>query len=324
MSAVTRVDSISTSPVEDLRLEGLHDGLSDQDYLDRVTTLSFKGVAWNRERISAIRDFLCPWNHNIRLADGIYTTYCEEHYPAHQEIMRVLTHALSGDFPGKRILDIGCLEGYFSAECASQGAEVLGVEGRVINVRKCEFVKSVLGLENLRFVQDNAMAVTREKYGSFEAVLATGLIYHLDDPFTFLENVARLCNGFTLIDTLISFEHQPKLLCGDWSPELSSLKEFAYGDGTYAGRLYREFDPSATDVGKDLSPAASLGNEFSIWLTEEALVQLLREVGFEQVEKLVYPRHEDVWWADVQRDARVLFLAVKKRNEFRSGIFTQT
>ena len=162
------------------------------------------------------------------------------------------------------------------------------------------------------------MAVTRERYGSFDAVLAMGLIYHLNDPFTLLENVANLCDGFTLIDTLISFEHQPEVVCGNWAPELSSLKEFAHGDRTYAGRLYREFDSNSTEVGKDLSPTASLRNELSVWLTEESLVQLLRDVGFEQIQKLVYPRHEDVWWADVQTDSRVLFLAVKKRKEFRS------
>jgi 2-polyprenyl-3-methyl-5-hydroxy-6-metoxy-1,4-benzoquinol methylase len=322
VSAVIREDSVVVSALESLQLEGLDDELSNQEYLDRVASLSFEGVTWNRGLIMAVRDFLCPWNHNIRLADGVYTTYCNEYYSAHQEIMRVLSHALSGDFTGKRVLDIGCLEGYFSAESALQGAEVLGVEGRVINLKKCEFVKSVLGIEHLRFVRDDAMAVTREKYGSFDAVLAMGLVYHLNDPFTFLEEVARLCDGFCLIDTLISLERQPELLGGDWKPELSSLREFAHGDRTYAGRLYREFDTDAPELGKDLSPAASLGNEFSIWLTEESLVKLLRDVGFEQIAKLVYPRHEDIWWADVRRDARVLLLAVKKRQEFRSQIFT--
>jgi 2-polyprenyl-3-methyl-5-hydroxy-6-metoxy-1,4-benzoquinol methylase len=304
-------------------LEVLDQKLGDEDYLDQLARLSFAGVAWTPERIRAVRDVL-PWNHNIKLADGVYTTDWEEFYPAHQEIMRVVNHALSGDFAGKRVLDLGCLEGYFSAECASQGAEVLGVEGKLINVKKCEFVKSVLGLQNLGVVHDDAMAVTREQYGAFDAVLLLGLLYHLDDPFTLLENVSRLCNGFVLIDTLISFEHQPTTLCGDWTPELSSLREFTHRDRTYAGRLYREFDSGTTQLGKDLSTTASLRNEQSIWLTEEALVQLLRDVGFEQVEKLVYPRQEDVWWADAQRDARVLLLAVKKRSEFRSRIFTQT
>jgi 2-polyprenyl-3-methyl-5-hydroxy-6-metoxy-1,4-benzoquinol methylase len=322
LSAAVSQESAITSPLKDLHPEAL-EGLTDQAYLDRVATVSFRDVEWTRERISAVRDALSPWNHNIKLADGIYTTYGEDFYPAHQEIMSVVNHVLAGDFAGKRVLDIGCLEGYFSAECALHGAEVLGVEGRLINAKKCEFVKSVLGLHNFRIVQDDAMAVTREKYGLFDAVLVLGLLYHLEDPFSFLENVSRLCGGFALIDTLISFEDQPTTLCGDWKPELSSLQDFTHRDRTYAGRLYREFDGSATEVGKDLSTTASLRNDQSIWLTEDSLVQLLRDAGFEQITKLVYPRHEDAWWADVRTDARVLLLAVKKRTEFRSRIFTQ-
>jgi 2-polyprenyl-3-methyl-5-hydroxy-6-metoxy-1,4-benzoquinol methylase len=309
------------SPVRELHLEGL-EGLSEQDYLDRISTLSFEGVEWTPERIKAVRDVFMPWNHNIKLADGIYTAYTEELYSGPREAMRVLNHALSGHFAGKRVIDIGCNEGYFSAECALQGAEVLGIEARLINIKKMEFVKSVLGLPRFRFVRDDARAVTREKYGSFDVALVMGLLYHLEEHFTLLENVSRLCEGFVLIDTLVSFEDQPDTLCGDWKPELSELQDFRYGDRTYSGRLHREYDSDATQVGKDLAATSSLGHEWSMWLTEEALVQLLRDVGFEQIVKFVYPKHEDVWWADVRRDARVLLMAVKKRSEFRSRIFT--
>ena len=319
MTAPVSQQPSAGSPLEDLHLEKFE---RDQAYLDRIGTLSFEGVAWTPERIRAVRDFLSPLHHNIKLADGIYTAYSEEFYSGPQEIMGVLNHALSGDFAGKRVLDVGCNEGYFSAECALQGAEVLGIEARLINIKKLEFVKSVLGLPRFRFVRDDAMAVTRERYGSFDVVLVTGLLYHLEDPFTLLDNVSQLCDGFALIDTLISFEHQPPTLCGDWKPELSSLQDFTYRDRTYSGRLHREYDSSATQVGKELAATSSLGHDWSMWLTEEALVQLLHDVGFEQIVKFVYPRHEDVWWADVQRDARVLLLAVKKRSEFRSRIFT--
>lgn len=321
MSAPVSPEPALASDLKDLHLEGF-EGLSEQAYLDRIGTLSFEWVEWTPDRIRAVRDVLTPWNHNIKLADGIYTAYCEEFYSGPQEIMRVLTQALSGDFAGRRVLDIGCNEGYFSAECALQGAEVLGIEARLINIKKLEFVKSVLGLPSFRFVRDDAMSVTRERYGSFDVALVMGLLYHLEEPFTLLENVSRLCNGFALIDTLISLEHQPTTLCGDWKPELSSLQEFTHRDRTYSGRLHREYESSATQVGKDLAATSSLGHDWSMWLTEEALVELLRDVGFEQIVKFVYPKHEDVWWADVQRDARVLLLAVKNRSEFRSRIFT--
>src|SRR5262245_64206307 len=97
--------------------------------------------------------------------------------------MKIITQQRGGNFSKRRSSDLGCLEGYFSAECALQGATVLGVEGKTINVKKCEFIKSVLGIKNLRFVQDDAMKVTRKKYGTFEVVLALGLLYHLDNPF---------------------------------------------------------------------------------------------------------------------------------------------
>ena len=54
-----------------------------------------------------------------------------------------------------------------------KGAKVLGVEGKTINVKKCEFVKSVLGIKNLSFVKDDAMKVTKKKYGTFDVVVAT-------------------------------------------------------------------------------------------------------------------------------------------------------
>jgi 2-polyprenyl-3-methyl-5-hydroxy-6-metoxy-1,4-benzoquinol methylase len=119
---------------------------------------------------------------------------------------------LGPDFSGRRIADIGCLEGYFSIECALQGAEVLGIDGKLLNVRKCEFVRSVLGVERVVFVLGDAMKVTRESFGRFDAVLALGLLYHLDDPYTLVANAAGLCDGFIVIDTHIALENQPEII----------------------------------------------------------------------------------------------------------------
>src|SRR5262245_2372559 len=120
------------------------DKSGDAAYLDKINKLSFKNTRWNQKTIAEMRDFLSPWNHNIKLRHRIFTAYCEDYYPAHQEIMRIINQQLRGNFKKKRVIDIGCLEGYFSVECALQGATVLGVEGKTINVKKCEFVKSVL------------------------------------------------------------------------------------------------------------------------------------------------------------------------------------
>jgi 2-polyprenyl-3-methyl-5-hydroxy-6-metoxy-1,4-benzoquinol methylase len=293
----------------------------DRTYLSRIEKLSFDDREWNRESILEMRDLLGPWNHNIKLPFGVYTAHCPDYYPAHEEILTIVNHQLGGAFEGKRILDVGCLEGYFSAECALHGASVVGVDGKAINVRKCDFVRSVLGIRNLTFVKDDGLRVTRKKYGSFDVVLALGLLYHLDNPFKFLANMADLCDGFMLIDTHIALADQPRAIKGGWRPDLSALREFRVGKRAYTGRLFREFGPEANQLAKDLSTTASLRNNFSVWLTEDSLVRLLRDVGFEQASELVFPKDEGTWWSDVRADARVLVLAVKKRKPFRSKIF---
>lgn len=292
-----------------------------RSYLDRVTALEFDDVEWTRDKILEVRDLLSPWSHNLALSHGVYTTACSDYYPAHREIMRIVRERLGGEFRGRRIMDVGCLEGYFSIECALQGAEALGVDGKLLNVRKCEFVRSVLGADRATFVHHDAMRLTRESYGGFDAVLALGLLYHLEDPYTFLENMAGLCDGFALIDTHIAIEDQPEILKEGWRPELSEMRTFTFGGRRYDGRLYREFAPGTARAEKDVSPTTSLENELSVWLTEDSLVRMLHNVGFSGTEKVVYPEAAGTWWSDLRRDCRVLLVASSPRRRFSSKLF---
>lgn len=290
----------------------------DHAYLEEIQALSFDGRSWTPTEIEEVRDFLSPWNHNIRLAEGIFTAFDEDWYPAHQAIMNTIDRHLDGGYAGKRVLDIGCLEGYFSLECALHGARVVGVDAKEINIKKCEFVKSVLGVSTLSLVLEDAMNLTRERYGGFDVVLALGLLYHLDDPFTFLVRVAEMCDGFLVLDTLVSLPDAPQTI-GDWKPELSAAQEFPFRGKSYAGRLYREYEEGADEVERAFSTTASHTNDLSVWLTEDALVSLLSDVGFVALDKAVFPREEDNWWSD-PREGRVLYVAPTRRS-FTSRVF---
>lgn len=291
---------------------------SHDDYLARIRALAFDRTSWTPRAIEEMRDFLSPWNHNIRLADGIYTAFCEDWYPEHQAIMNVIDSHLNHSYRDSRVLDIGCLEGYFSLECALHGSNVVGIDAKEINIKKCEFVRSVMRAGDLAFVLDDAMNVTRERYGSFDVVLALGLLYHLDDPFTFLSHVAELCDGFLLLDTLVALDNEDQLV-GDWRPRLSSPRDFSFSGKSYRGRLYREYEEGADDVERAFSVTASHTNDMSVWLTEEALVNLLWDVGFQQVEKMTFSQERRLWWSD-PKSARVLYVAQGTR-PFSSNIF---
>jgi len=293
-------------------------GDDDQAYLEQIRSLDFGEREWTPTEVEEMRDFLSPWNHNIRLRGDIYTAFDADWYPEHRAIMDVVDHHLGGTFDGRRVLDLGCLEGYFSTECALHGAEVLGVDAREINIKKCEFVKSALAAPRLEFALDDAMNVTVDRYGRFDVVLALGLLYHLDDPFTFLAQVAEMCQGFLVLDTLVALEDGPQTI-GEWAPELSDIRTFPSRGESYRGRLYREYEAGADAVERAFSTTASHANDLSVWLTEDALVSLLGRVGFEQLEKQVFPRSADNWWSDPS-EGRVLYVA-RRRRRFGSSIF---
>jgi SAM-dependent methyltransferase len=290
----------------------------DREYLDQIRTLSFENREWTTEEIEQMRDFLSPWNHNIRLAPGVYTAYCDDWYPEHQAIMAVIDRHLGGGYSRKKVLDLGCLESYFSLECALRGADVLGVDAKEINIKKCEFVGSVLRPASLRFTLDDVMNVTRERYGTFDVVLALGLLYHLDDPFTFLARLAEMCGDFLVLDTLVALPDAPQTI-GEWQPELSELREFPFNGGSYAGRLYREYQEGADEQERAFSTTASNLNDLSVWLTEDALVELLSSVGFKALEKIVFPAAANNWWSD-PTEGRVLYVA-SMQSRFSSRIF---
>jgi SAM-dependent methyltransferase len=290
----------------------------DRAYLESIRELSFDGREWTVGEIEEVRDFLSPWNHNIQLAPGVYTADCDEWYGEHQAIMNVIDGHLNGGFAGNRVLDIGCLEGYFSLECALHGADVVGIDAKEINLKKCEFVKSVLGVPNVSFMLGDAMDVTRERYGGFDAVLALGLLYHLDDPVSFLSRAAEVCDGFLVLDTLVALEDEAQTI-DDWKPELSDLRELQLGEKSYPGRLYREFEDGTDEVERAFSTTASHVNDLSVWLTEDALVSVLADVGFARVEKIAFPLDSDYWWSN-PAEGRVLYVAARE-SRFESGIF---
>ena len=51
-----------------------------------------------------------------------------------------------------------------------------------------------------------------------------------------------------------------------------------------------EFPAGTARLIKHVSPTASVENELSVWLTEDALVRTLHDVGFSETEKVVCPQ----------------------------------
>ena len=114
----------------------------------------------------------------IKLPGDIYTPEAAVDY----RLRRILQ--IAADYAKKplaqcRVLDLACLEGHYAIEFALQGATVVGIEGRAASVAKCDFVKRELELERADFYQDDVRNLSVAKYGRFDIVICSGLLYHL-------------------------------------------------------------------------------------------------------------------------------------------------
>lgn len=214
-----------------------------------------------------------PWgSHNVALPFGLHTIDSEPRGDNHRVVkfLQMVQDLLRRPLAELRVLDLGCGEGLYAVEFAQQGAAALGVEGRAANFAKAEFARAALGLDRLSFVQGDVRDVTLERFGPFDVVLCSGLLYHLDAPAVFevLAQLRRLCTGVLIIDTRIA---------------LSGDRRETWQGREYLGATYREHAPGASTDVKLAQLGASLDNDESFWFTRRSVVNLLADLGFSSV-----------------------------------------
>jgi SAM-dependent methyltransferase len=197
-----------------------------------------------------------------------------------------------------RILDLASLEGHFSFEFASKGAQVTGIEGRQSNIEKALTLGEKLNLR-AEFIKDDVRNLSSEQYGVFDVVLCLGILYHLDAPDiqSFLERLYQVCREFVVIDTHVA---------------LSSVKKL----GKYSGYYFTEYAREPSPQEQEKSSWSSSGNVKSFWLTKPSLVNALADVGFTSVMEVYFPTINDIA-AD-----RVTVIAFKGKVEMPAVEFT--
>jgi len=175
-----------------------------------------------------------------------------------------------------RILDLGSLEGLFAIECAAQGATVLGIEGRESNNAVARQTVQSMDVSNIEFVTDDVRNISREKYGAFDVVICSGILYHLpgQDGCSFMKSIAEVCTRLTIIDTHVG---------------LNGVTSVALNSHRYFGSIYKEHGENESADVKLARAWASLDNPTSFWITKPSLLNLLRDAGFSSVYEILRP-----------------------------------
>jgi tRNA (mo5U34)-methyltransferase len=136
------------------------------------------------------------WFHKIEVFPGVHTPGWSD-----PKVDKLPYYGLPDDLTGKRVLDIGCAEGFFSFEAEKRGArEVIGIDSFPDSVRRFNIVKAARQSNATAFLM-NVYDLEPKRLGTFDLVLFYGVFYHLKHPQLALERIRSVCTGQMLFQT---------------------------------------------------------------------------------------------------------------------------
>ncbi len=138
------------------------------------------------------------WYHSIELPDG---SVIPGHQSLEQQRNRLRQFHIPEDLTGKRVLDIGAWDGWFSFEMERRGAQVMALDSAK-NTRLLE-ARSLLG-SRIEYHIGDICRVTSKDIGTFDIVLFLGVLYHLKHPLLALENVCGMCRDMACIESFVT------------------------------------------------------------------------------------------------------------------------
>ncbi|MBX3095927.1 MAG: DUF1698 domain-containing protein [Fimbriimonadaceae bacterium] len=182
------------------------------------------------------------WYHKIQLPGGVVTPGWA---PIAPEAYRI-----PDDLSGKRVLDVGAWDGYWTFEALRRGAsQVVAIDdfsdylGLLENQDRSawatfDLCREALGYsdEQCQRIEMSVYNVNPDQLGKFDCVFFFGTLYHLRYPLLALDMLSSVCDGDIFIETAV---------CDDFSPY-----QGGFGHGYPGGQAVMEFYPT-TEYGNN-------------------------------------------------------------------------
>ena len=174
---------------------------------------------------------------------------------------------------GMSVLEMGCFEGHHTTSLAMHTDDVWAIDGRIENVIKTLIRVWGAGYEkrvSVNYIdleqgslQDQFRALGRDD--GFDLIHHRGVLYHLSNPVIHINECSMVCKKHLFLHTQIA------------SDEMAN-DEYTHNNKSY--RVYRYKEPKTA-----FSPFAGI-TQYALWLTKSSLLELLDEVGFNDVKIL--------------------------------------
>ncbi len=189
------------------------------------------------------------WYHSFEFPDG---AVIDGYMPLTVQKERYARYPIPDNLSGKRVLDIGAWDGWFSFETERHGAQTIAIDCVEIPtfLQVHRRLESKVDYRVLDFYELPAAGL-----GKFDVVLFLGVLYHLRHPLLALEIVCGLTTDVAIVESFV-------IDAETWREHQSAIPTLEF---------YETFE---------------LGNQYDNWsgLTVACLLAMCRAAGFARVE----------------------------------------
>lgn len=197
------------------------------------------------------------WYHTIDFGNGDITDGIYDHRPI------LNYYGFPENLKGKRVLDVGCADGFFSFEFEKLGGEVVALDAYKNDL----FLEAKKKLNSkVEYIIMDAMDISPEKLGYFDFVFCGTVLIHLINPIGALKNIRNIIKeGGVFISANLVWKR----------PWLSLVNSLFY-------LLKRKLV-----VGVLVAGRPKTGEVPSYWYpTEDCLREMIYKAGFDKIEKV--------------------------------------
>lgn len=149
------------------------------------------------------------WRHRIEVSPGVTTPGTED---TAAELPRL---GIPEDLAGRRVLDIGCSDGFYSFVCENRGAQVTSIDDESSllagGVNGFTVASRLLG-SRARYQVMDVHRLGGAGLGHFDVVLFINVLYHLKNPLLALEQIAEVTEPGGLLVLKTYFRQDVRVL----------------------------------------------------------------------------------------------------------------
>jgi hypothetical protein len=232
----------------------------------------------SRSALGATRDR--QWFYEFDLPDGTTTSsYLPEEVRAiHTTRLAMLWAGLAPvvartPWEALTAVDIACHQGFFATHLARRGCRrVVAIDAREDHLADTALMAEVYGLDNLTTSQADIDTLDTAALGTFDVALMLGLLYHIENPVGALRRARALTRGALVVETQVT-------------PNMTGIVD--WGSQMYQRDIVGSF--GLVDETEHTGDTESSVHGICVVPSYEALVWLLRAVGFAHVERIEPP-----------------------------------